>query len=433
MENTGTINAGAQGRVLMAAGDVYSVAIRNRGTVRAGNIELNGGNTGIVDVGGTLDASNHSGQGGTIKVLGEKVGLFGATLNASGTGGGGEILIGGNERGAGPEANSQFVYISQDSVVRADGIGYGNGGRVIVFGEQVARIYGTLGAQGGEFGGNGGFVETSGKQFLEVAANIQIGARNGVAGEYLVDPLDITVVRNADGDNAVSGNPFTPTGASSRITVGTILTALAGGNVTITTVGTVGAGTGTITWNANAILDISTISAALNRTLTLSTDPGGSILFNGVMSNTGNAGRVGLILAAGAGGNVTFNGVANTAAACSPSTPTASRRRGQHLDPRRRVLDQRRDHRRRPEFRGHRYHRDRLGRRQRQHHGHHRRHHAHRPVQHRRREHERQRRGQRQPQRRLDHRHRHGHDQPGQHRRHAHHRLGLGRQHLGRR
>ncbi|HZV93745.1 MAG TPA: filamentous hemagglutinin N-terminal domain-containing protein, partial [Caldimonas sp.] len=70
---------------------------------RNGSIVLSGGSSGIVAVTGQLDVSGHAGMsGGTIEVLGERVGLMNeARLDASGSAGGGTVLVGGNRQGNG--------------------------------------------------------------------------------------------------------------------------------------------------------------------------------------------------------------------------------------------------------------------------------------------------------------------------------------------
>ena len=76
---------------------------------------LEGGERGMVAVSGTLDASGRGAgeHGGTIKVLGERVGLSsGATLDASGDAGGGTVLVGGNYQGSGPEQNASATYVN---------------------------------------------------------------------------------------------------------------------------------------------------------------------------------------------------------------------------------------------------------------------------------------------------------------------------------
>jgi hypothetical protein len=83
---------------------------------------------------GTLDVSNTApGQsGGTVQVLGNKVGLVGANVNASGSNGGGTVLIGGDYKGQGTVPNADVTFVSKDSAIQADALRDGNGGRVIV-------------------------------------------------------------------------------------------------------------------------------------------------------------------------------------------------------------------------------------------------------------------------------------------------------------
>jgi len=47
------------------------------------------------------------------------------------------------------------------------------------------------------FSGNGGFVEVSGKQFLDFQGNVNTLAANGNPGLLLLDPTDITIQNGA--------------------------------------------------------------------------------------------------------------------------------------------------------------------------------------------------------------------------------------------
>src|SRR5688572_12116912 len=139
--NTGSITADG-GTVLLtarSANALLDTVINNSGTIRAnslvernGEIVLDGGNTGVVTVSGTLQAAGVDAgtTGGTINVLGDKVGLFGmASLDASGDAGGGTVLVGGNYQGAGTEQNATAAYIGRDASINADARTTGNGGR----------------------------------------------------------------------------------------------------------------------------------------------------------------------------------------------------------------------------------------------------------------------------------------------------------------
>ena len=73
VENTGTIDAG-DGEVMIAAGDVFSLAFRNSGFMKGKNVTVDGG-AGRVEVGGTNDASDTTpgAVGGNVKILGDEV------------------------------------------------------------------------------------------------------------------------------------------------------------------------------------------------------------------------------------------------------------------------------------------------------------------------------------------------------------------------
>src|SRR5690625_6092713 len=81
-----------------------------------GMILLSGGSSGVVNVHGQLDVSGRDvgEQGGRIQVTGEYIALGeGARLDASGTAGGGAILIGGDYQGANPDvANATALFVA---------------------------------------------------------------------------------------------------------------------------------------------------------------------------------------------------------------------------------------------------------------------------------------------------------------------------------
>ncbi|MCJ7601643.1 MAG: filamentous hemagglutinin N-terminal domain-containing protein, partial [Desulfobulbaceae bacterium] len=215
-----------------------SVAERN------GEILLLGNDSGITMVSGTLDASGlDSGEtGGTIKVLGNKVGLFdNALLNVSGDNGGGTVLIGGNYQGQGPESNATGSYVSKDAIINADAVTNGNGGKVITWADDTTRFYGTISARGGSKEGNGGFAEVSGS-FLDYQGYADLSAIAGENGTLLLDPNNIIIQAAGVDTNMPGASPFVSTDDNAILMTGTIETALSTANVTITT-GTGGANT----------------------------------------------------------------------------------------------------------------------------------------------------------------------------------------------
>jgi len=185
-------------------------------------------------------------------LLGDNVGLFsGASVSANGSISGGEILIGGEQQGQGDTRTSDFVYLDQNATVESNGLATGNGGRIILFAEDTARVNGQLSARGGTESGDGGFIETSGLLGLEVNTVPDAGASNGLAGEWLIDPIDVTITTGTQ--VGVTQGPvgadevFTPNTVGAFIDVALLEMALMTSNVIVDTTGTVGGEAGDIT------------------------------------------------------------------------------------------------------------------------------------------------------------------------------------------
>ncbi|MEH2065886.1 MAG: CHAT domain-containing protein [Nostoc sp.] len=166
-----------------------------------GTVQLTGSdvkiptNPGTTIVSGIVDVSSQI--GGTVSVLGERVALIGSNINASGINGGGTVLIGGDYQGKGTLPNANQTYVDSNSVIAADSKLNGNGGRVIVWGNDTTQYFGKISARGGLNSGNGGFVEVSGKQNLIYSGNADLTAKNGIIGHLLLDPTDINIVATA--------------------------------------------------------------------------------------------------------------------------------------------------------------------------------------------------------------------------------------------
>jgi filamentous hemagglutinin family protein len=245
-----------------AAGQIVDRVINTGGIIEAkyaenrnGVIVLSGGSKGIVAVNGVLDVSGE--KGGKVQITGENVGLFGsAKVDASGDKAGGLVLLGGDYLGGradkqriDPSLNAQNTYVSSGSVIHADAKVTGDGGEVIVWADNFTRFDGTITARGD----NGGFVETSGKNILQVgdSARVDTTGRTGKTGTWLLDPLDLTI--SAAGDNKVSAPfVFQPTDTGSNLSNTTLNTALGTTNVTVKTSGTVGSENGDIIFASNA-------------------------------------------------------------------------------------------------------------------------------------------------------------------------------------
>ena len=284
ISGSGTITAEG-GTVLMsarAAKGVMDNVINLKGLTVANAVKVDGGTVsfgdgGVVQVSGRIDASDSAGPGGVVSVLGEKVGLMdGASIDASGSTGGGTVLVGGDWQGKGAVQNAQIAYVAPTASINADATANGKGGKVVVWADDTTRFNGTISARGGVAGGDGGQVETSGKRSLTVGPTSSVTtvnrAASSKAGDWLLDPNDITITSTQNNVTLVS-NVYTATAdAASSIDVTTLATDLSFNNIAIQTTSGFSFGSGDIIFGGYTMT-----YAGPTRTLTLQADR--SIIF----------------------------------------------------------------------------------------------------------------------------------------------------------
>lgn len=270
VDNSGTIRAKG-GEIVMlsdAGAGVFPSVVNNSGVLEAGALEahggmvvLTGGDEGLVSNSGTIDVSgSESGQkGGTVKVLGDRVGLFAGTkIDASGAAGGGTVLVGGDFQGKNPAVrNADRTFVAADAQIRADALEAGSGGKVIVWSDDVTGFYGSISARGGVNGGNGGFAEVSGKGYLDYGGYTDLRAPMGSTGTLLLDPNNIVIGSSADinanlatGDD-VTGNILAGdySGATSYITATRVSSLLDSANLSLSATNDIGI-YNAVSWNS---------------------------------------------------------------------------------------------------------------------------------------------------------------------------------------
>jgi len=147
---------------------------------------------GTAAIAGQLSAAGT--RGGRVTVLGDRVGLWNAQIDASGQEQGGTIRLGGDWRGQGDLFNARQVFVAADSELRVEAIETGNAGTVVVWADKATQFYGQIAARGGAQGGNGGFVEVSGGQGLDFRGRVDARAPRGEGGTLLLDPADLEIV-----------------------------------------------------------------------------------------------------------------------------------------------------------------------------------------------------------------------------------------------
>lgn len=281
------LGSSGDGGLDLAAGDVFSLAAWNTGTIDAGSVTVHGG-SGRTVVSGDIRARMGE-RGGDVTLLGHSVELRGATVDASGDAGGGTVVIGGDPHADVNGDRSQYVDIDADSVVRADALIAGDGGSVVVWSDSFTNIDGQLSARGGAVAGNGGFIETSGLRGLRISRMVDARAINGRGGHWLIDPTNIIIAPGSLGSLGGWGQTDTAV-----VGVNLINQALnAGMDVTLTTMNPLGNGSGEIIQMESAAF---VLSSGVSSTLTL--NAAGSILLHGGAYAT-NGSSLSLVLVAG--------------------------------------------------------------------------------------------------------------------------------------
>jgi trimeric autotransporter adhesin len=346
VENKNLIKVGG-GQVIMsskAADGLITSVINNSGRIEADSMVSDGGvvrltGAKLVTNSGVISAKSSAGKGGTVHMLGDHVGVFGAgSINASGKTGGGTILVGGDYLGGNANIqNAQKTFISQDAKLTADATDTGNGGKVIVWADDITRYYGSISAKGGVNGGNGGFAEVSGKRLLNFLGKADLSAAKGVGGNLLLDPLNITLttadantagftvpgdLTEAFADDAGLTSTFNVNagGSFAGIAAGSTITLQATNDINVNTAFDLATATGTannsLVLQANNNINVNAaVSATGTGAITMAANAdnigGGNLAFGAnISSQSGAITLSGVNITRGAAGNITANGAA---------------------------------------------------------------------------------------------------------------------------
>ena len=198
--STTTANQNVGRIVLLGENVTSSGALRADATNgNGGEIELHAKDTALLTQNSMTTArAETNGQGGTVKVLGDKVGVFDLSkVDVSGATGGGQALIGGDYQGSNPNIrNASKTIVAPDSTIYADALNQGNGGKVILWADGNTSFLGSIFSRGGAASGNGGLAETSGKATLLFDGLVDLTAPQGKTGMLLLDPTDLEIKIN---------------------------------------------------------------------------------------------------------------------------------------------------------------------------------------------------------------------------------------------
>ncbi|MGS0756675.1 hypothetical protein ACVBEH_19800, partial [Roseateles sp. GG27B] len=207
-----------------------------------------------------------------------------ASVDASGSAGGGLVHVGGGYQGLGEPRNAGMTVVGPKALINASATENGDGGQVVVWADGHTTFGGHIDARGGAVGGNGGQVETSGKKTLSFSGLVDARAPHGTTGTLLLDPTDITISTGLDTGTLVIGATFSdPTTTPSNLNTTTLQIQLSLASVTVDTSSAL-AGTGTIEVQ-NPILDWASANS-----LTLKANSAITVNSGATITNTGTGG-----------------------------------------------------------------------------------------------------------------------------------------------
>ncbi|WP_299044470.1 filamentous hemagglutinin N-terminal domain-containing protein [uncultured Tateyamaria sp.] len=289
IDNAGTVSAEG-GLIEMRAAtarhaarhaiNLSGVAEASSVAVRGGEIILGGGTGGAVTVSGRVSTGSRRQptgpvvetsrrpqmRGGDVTITGNRIELAGADIDASGSDGGGTVRIGGDFAGQGDLLRADTLSDDATTLIRADALDTGDGGRIVLWSEVQTDVSGTLSTRGGDTSGDGGFVEVSSRQQLNFSGFADRRALNGAWGTLLLDPSDIIIDPGTGGEDTLEAN-------------------LGAGDVTLTTVGGTG-GNGDITINADVDWATGTTLRLVADDEGISSGTGGNIVLNGAINGS---------------------------------------------------------------------------------------------------------------------------------------------------
>ena len=213
--------------------------IATNGIIQAGSIDIlntdkAGQANGVVAVSGIIKAEYPTPlpspkpqtlsptKGGTIRISAKTTMVNNAVLDVSGTDGGGNLRLGGEYLGSTTEVplpgkfvknlktpNAETTIVGENTLLIADAHARGDGGNMVTWADGDTYFYGSIFARGGTEYGNGGFVEVSGKGYLDMQANtvdLTPQHSSGKKGTLLLDPTDIVISNFAPNDASIAAN-----------------------------------------------------------------------------------------------------------------------------------------------------------------------------------------------------------------------------------
>ncbi|MCI5053551.1 MAG: autotransporter-associated beta strand repeat-containing protein [Pelagibacteraceae bacterium] len=297
VENKHAINAGDGIIILSAKGleNISQSVVKNSGTLKAEGITNKGGKIfltareGEVINTGTVSVNSQNNQGGDIEITADDIKIkSGSTLSAKGRTGGGKILVGGSWQNSDTNVyQATTTTVESGSLIDASATDNGDGGEVVIWSDiydsnSITKAQGTINANAGPNGGDGGRIETSGYKLITDGVSGSASSNFGVAGLWLFDPTNIEIGSSgSSADGTDDGSNLTASSINSLLNAGT--------SVTVTT------------QSSSSELGDLTVSSEINKSsgasdVTLTLRAANLIRINDEIKHTGGTGVLNIIL-----------------------------------------------------------------------------------------------------------------------------------------
>ncbi|NGX34182.1 MAG: Heme/hemopexin-binding protein [Candidatus Anoxychlamydiales bacterium] len=200
--NKGTIKA-LSVEIKAAGNNIYALAINSEGVIETnGAIEKDGrvilaAEEGVVSINGEIKSKDIQITADHIHIENE------ALLDASTKDGRSRILIGGDFKGQNPNVkNAKTVCVHKGARIIADALSDNEAGRVIIFSEDETTFEGFVSASAIQK--DGGFVEISSKDKLNMSGEVFLDSEYGQKGHLLLDPGSIEIIHGDAKNNGAN-------------------------------------------------------------------------------------------------------------------------------------------------------------------------------------------------------------------------------------
>ncbi|MBX7066716.1 MAG: filamentous hemagglutinin N-terminal domain-containing protein [Parachlamydiales bacterium] len=286
---------------LKASGNPYALAISHEGKIDALGVKKESGNIYLVAEKGNLHINGEViSEKGTVHLHADQIVLADdALIDVSSENGGGSVFAGKDPAFA---QEPKAIFVKENARILADSLTEGDGGKIILWADEMNAFNGTISAKGGPQSGDGGFVEISSRNSFFPKGQIDTKAPFGKTGTLLLDPCAVTISAAA---TTLGVSPFGPPGPCPLPAQNYTFGALAAANINNTDLANY------LSCN-NVTVDASMSTAAVTGTITV-TDP---------ISWTPAAPTTLKLIANGTGGLITINNsiIANYNAASAITT-----------------------------------------------------------------------------------------------------------------